>query len=111
MTAVAAKIFQPRCSCSRQLGCRQEEFESRIDQDNKFHMVARDMFQMRLCCINSVTNSTMYHVRITDIARVINDGQSIDTPLIVLKKEPPRYPTEKKAKQEQEVEDIPALED
>jgi DNA-directed RNA polymerase subunit N (RpoN/RPB10) len=73
----AAYIFKPICSCSKQLGSLQKDFEERTRAKLPFD-VATDMGLTRMCCRNSVLNSSLYFIKASDIGRIIDECGHIE---------------------------------
>jgi hypothetical protein len=94
--AVSALIFQPYCSCSRNIGYLQYEFEDLCRSMSKVE--AATILKLRMCCRSQTLHCTLYHIYATNIGRVKVDVDSvkvepdqINTPLIKLKKLPPPF--------------------
>lgn len=90
-----ALIFPPLCSCSKQIGALQQEFETRApsefarsgkspresgeipDRDGvrKTHLarVMDSMGLIKMCCRSAVANCPMYFIRSTDQNRFIDE--------------------------------------
>ena len=73
----AAYIFKPICSCSKQLGSLQKNFEERTRKKLPFN-VATDMGLTRMCCRNSVLNSSLYFIKASDIGRIVDECGHIE---------------------------------
>lgn len=115
--ARVAVLFPPICSCSKPLGTLQQDFEEEVIRQLKHGQyvvgpdglkrsaIARalDTFKlMKMCCRSAIINCPMYFIRCTDLFRfrddlkpqkTIMESMECHTPLIVLKRLPPPFPT------------------
>lgn len=113
--ARVALIFPPLCSCSKQIGSLQQEFELKAAAEDttiaasggvsKTHLsrVMDTMGLIKMCCRSAVANCPMYFVRSTNIDRFVDEigipgpgGAHLSTqgstPPIQFKTLPPPFP-------------------
>lgn len=73
-------LFPPRCSCSRQLGSIQHEFEDLVNSGLTPSDAADQLKLIMMCCRNAVLNCPMYFIRSTNQARIIDERKHINSP-------------------------------
>lgn len=106
-----ATIFKPTCTCSKQLGSKQQELEELIVEGHTIIEAIDKLGFKSICCRSAILNASLYFIRSTNKGRIIDeighinrpsfstgyfDFHAEDSPNIVLKKEPPNFPGDEK---------------
>ena len=97
-------IFQPTCSCSSYLGRIQYDFEALTASGVSMVDAATQLGFKMMCCRNSILTVPMYFVLSTNIGRILDrtgtlngthqeEDFMVNTPEIVLTRQPPSFPT------------------
>jgi DNA-directed RNA polymerase subunit N (RpoN/RPB10) len=75
-----AVIFQPRCSCSRQIGAIQQKHESQIINGMTQVQSINNFGISSMCCRSSIMNAAMYFIRSTNKGRITDEIGHIKRP-------------------------------